>query len=116
VDATDLVTAHASLRVDARPRAARLLPNYPNPFNPETWLPFELNAASEVSLVIYDIQGRVVRSLELGRRGAGYHVSRDSAAYWDGRNELGESVGSGVYFYELRAGGGRSLGSMTILK
>ncbi|MBT7803894.1 tandem-95 repeat protein, partial [Candidatus Poribacteria bacterium] len=116
VTGADLVSAYASIHVDARPRVARALPNYPNPFNPETWLPFELNEASGVSVVIYDIRGRVVRSLDLGRRSAGYHVSRDAAAYWDGRNELGESVGSGVYFYELRAGSGRSLGSMTILK
>ncbi|MEO2006798.1 MAG: FlgD immunoglobulin-like domain containing protein, partial [Candidatus Poribacteria bacterium] len=116
VGAVDLVTASTSIRVDARPHVARVLPNYPNPFNPETWLPFELDEASRVVVVIYDMQGRLVRTLELGQRVAGYHVSRESAAYWDGRNELGESVGSGVYFYELRAGSGTSLGSMTILK
>ncbi len=110
------MNAYASTRVDARPASARVLPNYPNPFNPETWLPFELSEASVVSLVVYDVKGRVVRTLDLGRRNAGYHVSRTAAAYWDGRNALGESVGSGVYFYELRAGGARSVGSMTILK
>ncbi len=116
VSVPNLVNAYAFARVDARPASARALPNYPNPFNPETWLPFELSEASVVSLVIYDVKGSVVRTLDLGRRRAGYHVSRDAAAYWDGRNGLGESVGSGVYFYELRAGGARSVGSMTILK
>jgi hypothetical protein len=116
VSVPDLARAYASARVDARPATARALPNYPNPFNPETWLPFELSEESVVSLVIYDLKGSVVRTLELGRRRAGYHVNRDAAAYWDGRNGLGESVGSGVYFYELRAGSARSVGSMTILK
>ena len=81
-----------------------LLPNFPNPFNPETWIPFALESASEVTVDIYDARGERVRTLDLGRREAGEYASRDEAAYWDGRNERGEAAASGVYFVELRAG------------
>jgi hypothetical protein len=93
-----------------------LLPNYPNPFNPETWIPFTLSKASEVTLRVYDMDGRVIRTLELGAREAGSHAARDDAAYWDGRNELGEAAASGVYFYELTAGTHREIRRMVILK
>ena len=85
------------------PARTALLSNYPNPFNPETWIPYHLSAPAEVTLTIYDADGGVVRTLELGHRAAGYYTNRGRAAYWDGRNHLGELVGSGVYFYQLRA-------------
>ena len=100
----------------ARDFATALLPNYPNPFNPETWIPFTLAEESEVTLRVYDVDGQVIRTLELGARGSGSHTSRDGAAYWDGRNELGESVASGVYFYELSAGTYRKIRRMVIVK
>ena len=81
-----------------------LLPNYPNPFNPETWLPYQLSEPAEVKLTIYDIQGRVVRALDLGHQRAGMYHSRSRAAHWDGRNAVGEPVASGIYFYTLKAG------------
>ena len=78
--------------------------NYPNPFNPETWIPYHLAHDADVTITIYDIKGVMVRQLELGHQSAGYYTDRSQAAYWDGRNESGESVASGVYFYQLRAG------------
>ena len=81
-----------------------LLPNYPNPFNPETWIPYQLAKPADVTLTIYDIRGRVVRTLPLGHQPAGMYRSRSKAAHWDGRNHLGEKVATGVYFYTLKAG------------
>ncbi len=78
--------------------------NYPNPFNPETWIPYQLAAPAEVTLTMYDMHGGVVRRLEMGHQAAGMYQSRSHALYWDGRNERGESVASGLYFYTLRAG------------
>ena len=86
------------------PQETALLPNYPNPFNPETWIPYQLAAPSEVTLTIYDMNGGTVRRLEVGHQSAGMYQSRGRAAYWDGRNGSGESVASGLYFYTLRAG------------
>ena len=86
------------------PKETALLANYPNPFNPETWIPYQLAKPADVKLTIYDIQGRVVRDLDLGHQRAGMYHSRSRAAYWDGRNAVGESVASGVYFYTLTAG------------
>ena len=86
------------------PKETALLPNYPNPFNPETWIPYQLATPADVSLTIYDIQGRVVRDLDLGHQRPGVYHSRARAAYWDGRNAVGEPVASGVYFYTLTAG------------
>ena len=86
------------------PEETALLANYPNPFNPETWIPYQLSTSAEVRLTIYDIQGRVVRTLSLGHQAAGIYQTRSRAAHWDGRNALGEPVASGVYFYTLTAG------------
>ena len=86
------------------PQETALHPNYPNPFNPETWIPYQLAAPSEVTLTIYDMNGGTVRRLEVGHRAAGVYQNRNRAAYWDGRNGRGESVASGIYFYTLRAG------------
>ena len=81
-----------------------LLANYPNPFNPETWIPYHLADASAVQIRIYDARERVVRLLNLGHQQEGDYTSRNRAAYWDGRNDMGERVASGVYFYTLTAG------------
>ena len=86
------------------PEETSLLANFPNPFNPETWIPYQLAQPADVSLTIYDIQGRVVRDLDLGHQRAGMYHSRSRAAYWDGRNAVGEPVATGVYFYTLTAG------------
>ena len=86
------------------PKETTLLPNYPNPFNPETWIPYQLAEPAAVTLTISDIQGRVVRVLALGHQRAGIYEDRVRAAYWDGRNAQGEPVASGVYFYTLKVG------------
>ena len=86
------------------PGETALLSNYPNPFNPETWIPYQLAVPAEVVLTIYDTNGQTVRRLEMGRQAAGTYQNRSRAAYWDGRNGRGESVASGLYFYTLRAG------------
>ena len=86
------------------PAETLLLPNYPNPFNPETWIPYQLSAFSDVKVCIYTAEGVLVRSFAVGYQGAGIYKSRDRAVYWDGKNALGEPVASGVYFYSLTAG------------
>ena len=88
---------------DRLPKNTALLPNYPNPFNPETWIPYQLAKTSDVSISIHSADGKLVRSLELGQLPAGVYKHKSRAAYWDGRNEFGESVASGVYFYTLTA-------------
>ncbi len=82
----------------------KLLPNYPNPFNPETWIPYQLAEAADVNVKIYDVSGRLVRTISVGFKPVGYYLTREQAAYWDGRNEIGESVSSGVYFLQFIAG------------
>ncbi|MCH8293864.1 T9SS type A sorting domain-containing protein [Candidatus Poribacteria bacterium] len=93
-----------------------LLANYPNPFNPETWIPFQLSASSPVIVRIYDGQGQLVRNLELGYQRAGVYTSKSQAAFWDGKNEIGERVTSGVYFYQLLADHFTATRKMAILK
>ena len=88
----------------ARPEKTVLLQNYPNPFNPETWIPFHLSKEADVSVSIYDSVGRLVRSLTLGRKSEGIYVDKSKAAYWDGRNDSGETVASGIYYYSITAG------------
>ena len=105
-----------SLLAALRPTQTRLLANYPNPFNPETWLPYELSVDSSVEIFIYDARGVVVRHLELGHQPAGYYITKSRAVYWDGRNSTGERVSSGIYFYQLRAGNTSQLRKMVILK
>ena len=98
------------------PQETALLPNYPNPFNPETWIPYQLPAPAEVTLTIYDMSGGVARHLELGHQAAGVYQDRDRALYWDGRNGRGESVASGLYFYTLKAGDFTATRKMLIRK
>ncbi|MGQ9609221.1 MAG: Ig-like domain-containing protein [bacterium] len=103
-------------KVENLPKQFAALQNYPNPFNPETWIPFQLSEPSEVSITIYNINGQAIRRLDLGNRLPGYYIDKSKAAYWDGNNEYGERVSSGVYFYELRAGKDVSVKKMIIIK
>ena len=98
------------------PKETALLPNYPNPFNPETWIPYQLAEPTEVAVSIYAIDGKLVRRLELGHQQVGIYESRSRAAYWDGKNEFGEPVASGVYFYTLTAGDYTAIRKMLIMK
>lgn len=85
------------------PQKSQLLQNYPNPFNPETWIPYQIHKPAEVVIDIFDMTGQLVRKLELGHREAGYYIGRTRAAHWNGRNDTGEKVASGVYFYQIKA-------------
>ena len=105
-----------SLLAAFTPIDTALLPNYPNPFNPETWIPYRLAADSEVRISIFDSKGVLVRQLNLGRQPAGHYIDRGRAAYWDGRNEHAETVASGVYFYRLHAAGYSHIRRMVIVK
>ena len=98
------------------PKQTLLLQNYPNPFNPETWIPYHLSQTSPVTLSIYDATGQRIRTLSLGVQAAGFYQSRSRAAYWDGRNDLGEQVSSGVYFYHLSTQSEYQVKRMVILK
>ena len=98
------------------PKVTVLLPNYPNPFNPETWIPYHLSEPADVMLTIYAVDGKVVRTLDLGHQAAGFYTARSKAAYWDGRNTSGEMVASGVYFYQLTAGDFSATRRMVIVK
>ncbi len=90
--------------------------SYPNPFNPETWIPFQLSEPSPVRVSIYASDGRLARVLDLGRLPAGLYLQPGRAAHWDGRNGLGEPMGSGLYFYRLEAGGMSRVGRMLMVK
>jgi hypothetical protein len=98
------------------PRETRVLQNFPNPFNPETWIPFELSKDANVNIEIYDMTGRLVRKIDLGYCPAGSYVDRSAAAYWNGRNFSGERVASGTYFYRLVTGKRSAVRRMLILK
>ena len=110
------ITVLEQLHAALIPQENVLLPNYPNPFNPETWIPYRLSHASDVDITIYDTRGMVVRRLDLGHQMAGYYTDRTKAAYWNGRDESGELVASGIYFYQLRTGDYTALRRMVILK
>ena len=98
------------------PKETALLPNYPNPFNPETWIPYQLSHPAEVSISIYAADGKLVQILSLGQQSIGTYQDKSRAAYWDGRNVQGESVASGVYFYMLKAGNFTATRKMLIRK
>ena len=85
------------------PKETALLANYPNPFNPETWIPYQLANPADVTVHIHAVDGSLVRTLSVGHKPTGIYQSRGRAAYWDGKNAVGESVASGVYFYTLSA-------------
>ena len=111
-----LVYLQQLLATGTRPEKTQLLANYPNPFNPETWIPYELATDTSVKITIYNTQGVVIRTLTLGHQRNGYYTGRDRAAYWDGRNTQGEHVASGIYFYRLQTDTRSSLRKMVILK
>ena len=105
-----------SLTTLGKVKRTALLQNFPNPFNPETWMPYRLASDVPVSIQIYNVQGQLLRALDLGEQKAGSYMSRDSAAYWDGRDRVGQTVASGVYFYALHAGAFQATRRMLILK
>jgi hypothetical protein len=97
-------------------KQSALLQNFPNPFNPETWLPYRLAVDAPVSLRIYNVEGQLIRKLPLGMKKAGSYMTRETATYWDGRDRFGETVASGVYFYALKAGSFQATRRMLIVK
>ena len=115
----DIRNAFLSLQLrvgDVQPQDTLLAQNFPNPFNPETWIPYQLNKSTEVKISIYDVSGRLVRSLDLGWQPTGSYMTPSSAAYWDGRNAVGERVASGIYFYTLQTSDFAATRRMVILK
>ena len=114
--ASELCTRTDNSQTSSHPTETTLLPNYPNPFNPETWIPYQLSENADVKISIHAVGGQLVRTLNLGHQAAGIYESRSRAAYWDGRNVLGEPIASGVYFYTLTAGDFTATRRMLILK
>ena len=110
------ITVLEQLLKTLTPKKTTLLPNYPNPFNPETWIPYRLSKPADVTLTIYAVDGQMVRRLSLGHQPAGIYQSRSRAAHWDGKNEFGESVASGLYFYTLTADDFSATRRMLIMK
>jgi hypothetical protein len=86
------------------PKRSAVLQNFPNPFNPETWIPYQLAEETDVAIRIYNVNGQLIRTLSFGRKPAGSYLSKGRAAYWDGRNDLGEEAASGIYYYSISAG------------
>ena len=113
---SDALTNLKHLLALSPPEQTRLLANYPNPFNPETWIPYRLADDAFVTLTIHDAMGQVVRTLDVGHQVAAVYETRSKAIYWDGRNDVGERVASGVYFYHLSAGDYTATRRMVILK
>ncbi|MFQ6044582.1 MAG: T9SS type A sorting domain-containing protein, partial [Candidatus Poribacteria bacterium] len=99
-----------------KPEITVLLPNFPNPFNPETWIPYQLTESASVVIRIYNVSGQLVRILDIGHRQPGFYIDKMDAAYWDGCSESGERVASGVYFYQLEAGKFSATRKMTNIK
>jgi hypothetical protein len=87
-----------------KPLKTALLPNFPNSFNPDTWIPYQLHQDAAVTLSIYDINGRLIRRFQLGHQPSGYYLDKSKAVHWDGKNQNGEPVASGIYWYVLQAG------------
>jgi hypothetical protein len=105
VDVADIRKAYLSLPLtvgDVHPGETLLAQNFPNPFNPETWIPYQLSEPADVTIQIFNLSGHLVRTLNIGFRPTGFYTTRSAAAYWDGRNNVGERIASGVYFYTLQ--------------
>ena len=98
------------------PQRTALLQNFPNPFNPETWIPYQLKEEAEVVIHIYNIKGEIVRTLSIGRKPAGSYLSREKTVFWNGKNQNGEAVANGLYFYTLKAGGFQATRKMILVK
>ena len=117
VTASDLQLAYGIVAIrELLPSRTRLLPNYPNPFNPETWIPYQLAESADVTIRIYDVQGRLVREFALGYKPAGLYIDKAHAVHWDGRNNVGERMASGIYLYVLHASEFRAIKRMVIIK
>ena len=113
INVTDVAEAPAARSVLSE---TALFSNFPNPFNPETWIPYQLAEPAEVTLTIHNMRGVVVRDLKLGHKAAGMYARRSRAIHWDGRNMFGEKVATGVYFYTLTAGDFTATRKMLIRK
>jgi hypothetical protein len=120
IDNVQIAEALGIKRVDGLitilPSKTVLMQNYPNPFNPETWIPYRLAADARVEITIYNSQGQLIRAFNLSNQVAGSYLTKDKAVYWDGRNDTGELVSSGIYFYHLRAGDFNATKKMIFLK
>ena len=119
VTTSDIRNAFLSLQLnvgDVQPQDTLLAQNYPNPFNPETWIPYQLSQSTQVRIDIYNVSGHLVRSLDLGWQPTGSYMTPSSAAYWDGKNAVGERVASGIYFYTLQTSDFTATRRMVILK
>ena len=110
------LNALKSILLERLPTQTQLLANYPNPFNPETWIPFQLAQDSTVIARIYDVTGKQIITMELGHLAAGNYVESNRAIYWDGKTDTGEQVSSGTYFYQIEAGDYTDTRKMAILK
>ena len=119
VQTTDIHNAYMNVEMrvgDVRPQETILAQNFPNPFNPETWIPYQLSSDSNVMIKIFDVSGHTVRELNLGHKSTGSYMTNSNAAYWDGKNETGEHVSSGIYFYSLQTENFSATRRMVILK
>ena len=119
VTTSDIRNAFLSLQLkvgDVQPQDTLLAQNFPNPFNPETWIPYQLSESTQVQIDIYNVSGHLVRSLDLGWQPVGSYMTPSSAAYWDGKNAVGERVASGIYFYTLQTSDFTATRRMVILK
>ena len=116
IDPNGITPVFNPLDIPAAPTQTRLLQSYPNPFNPDVWIPYELGEDASVSVEIYNISGYLVRTLHVGMKKRGQYVTKDKAVYWDGNTQVGERAASGVYFYVLKAGDYVSMQKMAILK
>ena len=115
----DFASIRRSIRVPewaVIPASSQLLQNYPNPFNPETWIPYRLSESADVRVSIYSLSGKLVKTLELGTKRPGMYTDRERAIHWDGRNESGETVSSGIYFYHLSAGDFTAIRKMAVAR
>ena len=119
VSTDDIRNAFLSLQLtvgDVRPKDTVLAQNFPNPFNPETWIPYQLSKSAEVSIHIHNVAGHLIRTLDLGLKSTGAYMTPSTAAYWDGKNSVGEPVSSGIYFYTLQTADFAATRRMVILK
>jgi len=110
------VTVGKQINVNPIPKVTVLMQNFPNPFNPETWIPYQLALDTDVTINIYNITGQIVRTLHLGHQRAGVYIIKEQAAYWDGRDNLGQPVASGIYYYTMLAGKFKAVKKMVILR
>ena len=100
----DLLTIDLDLESRIQPQQTALWQNYPNPFNPETWMPFQISEEPVVNIHVYTAAGEWVRTVDLGLKTAGSYANPSRAAYWDGKNAMGETAASGTSSYQLQAG------------